>query len=129
MISKDEVMDLLLEACPSYAAKWQEYTSDACYDADLLYLHLGEFAHHLVELLQGSRSEEFPAVCEVIERLHVDGDSYVKEAATIGLLEGIQSVAGWKGVDLDQFVPFLGAETREWWHRLNDFWDGKRKAL
>ena len=33
----------------------------------------------------------FPAVGRVIERLHVEGDGYVRETAAIGLLEGIQN--------------------------------------
>jgi hypothetical protein len=34
-------------------------------------------------------SRTFPAVFEIIERMHLKGDHYVKEAATIGMLEGI----------------------------------------
>jgi len=45
-------------------------------------------------LEKANRTEEFPAVFEIIERMHLEGDDYVKEAATIGMLEGIQNVAG-----------------------------------
>jgi len=33
-------------------------------------------------------------VFKVVERLHLEGDHFVKEAATIGLLEDIQNIAG-----------------------------------
>ena len=62
---------------------------------------------------------------DVVERLHVDGDSYVKEAATIGLLEGIQNVAGHHGVDPEVIVSHLRTESAKWWAELNRFWDGK----
>lgn len=63
---------------------------------------------------------------DVIERLHLEGDTYVRELATIGYLEGIQNAA-----DADQIgggatalEPFLGAESARWWQGLNAFWTG-----
>ncbi|MGH9941193.1 MAG: DUF7674 family protein [Pyrinomonadaceae bacterium] len=94
-------------------------------DEDLLYVDLGEFAHHLVELHKANRTDEFPAMFEIIERLHLEGDAYVKEAATIGMLEGIQNVAGNSGVDPEEFFRFLKPESAKWWGQLNDFWEGK----
>lgn len=91
----------------------------------LLYVELGEFAHHLVELHKLKQADEFPAVFEVIERLHLEGDAYVKEAATIGMLEGIQNVAGNSGVDPEEFSRYLRPESAKWWQQLNDFWEGK----
>jgi len=72
-------MPLLIEACPSYREVSQQLP-----DEDLLYIALGHFAHHLLQLQQQSRTENFPAVVRVIERFHVEGDHYVREAATIG---------------------------------------------
>jgi hypothetical protein len=77
MITKEQVMPLLLNACPSFSKRWEEHR--AFYeDEKLLYVDLGEFAHHLVELLKANRTEEFPAVFEIIERMHLEGDHYVK---------------------------------------------------
>jgi hypothetical protein len=123
-ITKHEVMPILLEACPSFREPWQAYLTSAIYEAGLLYVDLGEFACHLVELLREGALQEFPAVFNAVESLHVDGDAFVKEAATIGLLEGIQNVAGNTGVDPAAFVPFLRPETAYWWEELNGFWDG-----
>ena len=124
MITKEQVMPLFLEACPSFIEKWKEHR--AFYEGeDLLYVDLGEFARHLVELYKLNRTDEFPAVFEVIERLHLEGDAYVKEAATIGMLEGIQNVAGNSGVDPEEFSRYLKPESAKWWRQLNDFWDGK----
>ena len=78
-----------------------------------------------MELQRTHRIEEFPAVFDVIERLHLEGDPYVKEAATIGALEGIQNVAGNTGVDPDEFVQYLQPESAKRWQELNDFWNAK----
>jgi hypothetical protein len=124
-ITKEQVMALLLEACPSFAEKWKEHR--AFYDdEDLLYVVLGEFARHLVELQHAKQTDEFPAVFNVVERLHVSGDAYVKEAATIGLLEAIQNIAGDKA---EEFTQYLKPESAKWWQKLDAFWEGDTEAL
>ena len=125
VIARDEVMPLLLKACPSFRERWDDHVTSPSYEADLLYVDLGEFAHHLVELMKTDATAEFPAVFDAIERIHVDGDSYVKEAATIGLLEGIQNVAGNNGISPESFARYLKPESAGWWVDLNSFWDGK----
>jgi hypothetical protein len=123
-ITKEQVMPLLLAACPSFTEKWEEH--HAFYDGeDLLYVDFGEFAHHLVELHKTNRVGELPAAFEIIERLHLEGDDYVKEAATIGMLEGIQNVAGNLNVDPEVFAVYLKPESAKWWRQLNKFWQGK----
>ena len=118
-------MPLLLTACPSFAPRWVEHRAEWGEDEPLLYIDLGVFADHLVALLQRGETGEFPAVFDAVERLHADGNAYVREAATIGLLEGIQNVALNKGLDPDAFEPFLQMHSAHWWRRLNDFWSGK----
>ena len=51
MIGREQVIDLLLEACPSYCARWEAYRQAPEFDAELLYVHLGDFADHVVDLL------------------------------------------------------------------------------
>ena len=124
MITKEQVMLLLLNACPSFSKRWEEHR--AFYeDEELLYVDLGEFAHHLVELQQTGRTEEFPAVFEIIESMHLEGDHYVKEAATIGILEGIQNVTGNLGIEPEAFLQYLKPESVRWWRQLKDFWEAK----
>ena len=124
MISRDQVMPLLLEACPSFGPKWEEHL-EYYDDEPLLYIDLAEFARHLVALHKSKETREFPKVFGVVERLHIEGDPFVKEAATIGLLEGIQNNAEHNDVDPEVFVQYLRRESLSWWLQLNDFWEGK----
>ncbi len=82
-------MPMLVKACPSFSNRWAEHRAFYA-GKELLYVALGEFAHHLVELQKANRTEEFGKVFDLIERMHLDGDPYVKDAATIAMLEGIQ---------------------------------------
>lgn len=129
MITRDEVMPMLLAGCPSFEEPWREYVGDPTYQAGLLYIDLGEFAHHLVRLQKAGETSEFGSVFLVVEELHTDGDAYVREAATIGLLEGIQNVAGNNGLDPGAFHPYLQPESAKWWGKLNAFWNGDFRAL
>ncbi|MFQ5839168.1 MAG: hypothetical protein ACE5HK_00425 [Candidatus Methylomirabilales bacterium] len=118
-------MPLLLQACPSYRPRWAKYSAEPEFDPGLLYVHLGDFAHHLVGLMKEGKTGEFSSVFDAIERLHPEGDSYIQEAAIIGFLESIQNIAGDSGVDPERFFPYLGSESASRWKRLNDFWEGK----
>jgi hypothetical protein len=123
MITKEQVIPLLLNASPSFTERWKAHR--AFYEEELLYPGLGEFAHHLVELHKANRIDEFPAVFNVIERMHLEGGHNVREAATIGMLEGIQNVAGNSGIEPEEFVQYLEPESLKWWRQLNDFWKPK----
>lgn len=117
MIDKIEVISVILEACPSFQEKWDN--SD---DKDLLYVVMRDLADHLFALYKEEKAEEFPSLCKAIERLHTEGDDYVKELATIGLLESIQNL--W-GRQAEEFSKYLLPESLKWWKELNGFWAGK----
>lgn len=77
----------------------------------LLYLDLSEFARHLIDLHKSKEIADFPAVFAVFERLHLEGDPEVRNAATIGFLEGIQNNGGNSGLDPEEFTNYLLPET------------------
>jgi hypothetical protein len=125
MIRREQVIGLLLEACPSYHARWEAYRLAPEFDAELLYVHLGDFAGHVVDLLARDARDDLAGISRAVERLHLEGDDYVKESATIGLLEGIQNVAGDRNVSTERLEAALDVETRRWWRSLDAFWSGK----
>lgn len=135
MISRDDVMPMLLAACPSFAPIWQGLEHDAVHldEESGTRLHYGDasvFAVHLVDLMRHRHDEQIRRSFEVIETLHVEGDAYVRELATIGFLEGVQNHAGHSpDVSPDDFLPYLGAETRRWWRGLDAFWSGAASAV
>jgi hypothetical protein len=118
MITAKQVIPMLSEACHSFRST-----------EDLLYIALGNFARHLLELYQHQETDSFPAVARVIEQLHTEGDGEVREAATIGLLEDIQNVWANNRVDPELFGTHLLPESRKWWDELNAFWRGERRFV
>lgn len=119
---------MLVDACPSFKEKWDAYVAGPDYDEDLLYISIGEFSQHIVELMGRGEKSEFADIFKAVEKCHLEGDSYVKEAATIGFLEGIQNISR-DYFDPGLFSPYLLPETKKWWQKLNDFRDGKGKLI
>ena len=124
MINNDEMMPLLVSSCPSFLPLWEtflsEWEEEAC---KLHYLALHAFACHLVELLSKGQVEDFVGVFAVVERLHLEGNHYVREAATVGLLESLQNTNIHKFTQPEQFLQYLSPETNRWWNKLNRFWE------
>jgi len=116
-------MPLLLESCPSFKQTYEPNITSV--GEHLVYMDLGDFARHLIDLYAEGATNEFEAVFEAIVRLHVRGDAWVQEAATIGLLESLQNNAGHQRMDDEVFVPFLKPVSLKWWWALKDFWSGK----
>ncbi len=124
MIEQNQVMPLLLQACPSFEEDWLAHLAEYG-DEPLLYVIAGDLARHLLMLHRAGRDQELIPVVGAIEHMHVEGSIWVKEFATIGILEGVQNVWAHDRASLNEFEQMLGPESRRWWLGLNDFWDGK----
>jgi hypothetical protein len=131
VITKSDMMAVLVAASPGFAAEWEAFRREwADQINDLpLYPVLGDFARHVVALLERNDPEALTRVFDAIESLHVNGDHYVREAATIGLLENLQNTNLHPTTGPDQLRPFLQSESLRWWDRLDSFWRGNHRAL
>ncbi len=124
VITKDDMIGVLIDGCPSFAPRWQEFTEEWQEERDLpLYLALSDFARHLIGLLERGETAGFPAIFAAIERLHVEGEPYVTEAATVGLLENLQNLNLHSTTRPEQFRSHLGPVSARWWDKLYQFWD------
>jgi hypothetical protein len=126
VITKDDMMGVLLAACPSFTPEWEAFVDEWKDEAgDLpLYLALSSFARHIIGMLERNEVGDFPAIFQAVERLHVEGDSYVQETATVGLLEDLQNLNLHRTTQPEQFRPYLGPQSRQGWDDLYRFWKG-----
>jgi hypothetical protein len=124
VITKSEMMPLMLAACPSFDGKWRTVLDEWSEEADPpLYLALSELARHLIEMLAQEDVQSLPAVFAVVERWHVEGDPYVVEAATVGFLEDLQNTGYHTSTEPSQFRQYLLPESAKWWDKLDEFWE------
>ena len=127
MIKREEMLPMLVESCPSFSEKWEEHKKEYADEENyLIYIALSEFAQHLIELEQEDQTSEFEDIFNLIEKFHIKGEHYTKEAVTIGLLESLQNVLG---IDELKFVKYLKPETMKWWNELNKFWNSEIKYV
>ena len=124
MITSAEMMPLMLDACPSFEDKWRAFLADWPDAPDPpLYMALTDLARHLIEMLARDDVESFPQVFAVVERWHTEGNPYVAEAATVGLLEDLQNINLHESTEPEQFRPFLLPVSAQWWDKLHAFWE------
>ena len=122
-LTREQMFEPLLRADPTFRAAWEAFLAQWEGAADLPhYVALGDLARHLIAQLEHGETNYFPAVFAVVERWHRDGEHYVREAATVGLLEGLQKTDLHKKTKPSDFEPWLGVETRRWWTKLERFW-------
>jgi len=121
----------MLAADPTFEPAWREFVEEWADEPDLpQYLALADFARHLIARLERGETAVFESVFEVVERWHLEGEHYVREAATVGLLESLQNTNLHEGATCpDDFVRWLRPETRRWWDKLERFWGGDVMAL
>ena len=126
MIIKDDMMRMLVDVCPSFSPQWQAFQDEYCEEVGKqpIYIILGDFARHLIGMVERGDTADLPAVFAMVERLHVEGEHYVREAATVGLLEDLQNQnLHPKGTRPEQFLPYLGPVSARWWDKLYRFWN------
>jgi hypothetical protein len=118
------MMDVLLEACPSFRPKWQAFLAEWKESADDLphYIALADLARHLIAMLERSETESFPSVFDAVERLQIEGEPYVDEAMVVGLLEDLQNLNLHERTTPEQIRPFLGPKSAVAWDELHKFW-------
>lgn len=117
-------MPLMLDASPSFEGPWREFLEYWEEEAELpLYLALSDLARHFIAMLARNEVESFPRIFAVVERWCREGDGYVSEAATVGLLEDLQNRGLHYSTEPEQFRPYLLPESAKWWDKLYVFWE------
>jgi hypothetical protein len=123
MLDRDHMLEPMLAACPTFKPVWDAFVNEWADEPELPeYIALGALARHLIGMLTAQDTEGLTRAFAVVERWHLDGDAYVREAATIGLLEALQNDSLHVETTPKQFEAFLLPETRRWWDKVERFW-------
>jgi hypothetical protein len=128
LVTAGQVPGLLFEACPWLSETWDEVAGENA-DTDspggrLGYLDAAWVVGQLADRLVAGDISGFDAMFDLIERLVIEGDSYVSELAVIGYLEGMQmETVSSHGADPEAFRPWLRPLSAKYWQAINDFWE------
>lgn len=124
MVDRVAMMESFIVACPGFAPTFDTFLTEWAEEPELpYYLALGDFSRYLIKLLENDQRNELSAAFKMIEQLHVDGDRYVREAATIGILENLQNTNLHGPTKPDQCLEFLGPVSLKYWCKVTNFWE------
>jgi hypothetical protein len=130
IITRADMFKPMLRADPSFQIQHDAFMTEWIDEAEVpSYLLLADQARHLAAKLEAGETDCFDAIFDVVEAWHVHGDSYVREAATIGLLEDLQNPSNYRSAVPADFIPWLRPVSRRWWARVEAFWAGDSDAL
>ena len=123
MIAADEMMNLILRTVPAFHASWQAHLDYWEGDAAGLCNDMQVFGEYVIKALQESSPLDLSMVFNLIERLLVEGDTAVKDAAATCFLENLLNSAAAGQIDVHLFAPYVGKESRKYceaWENFND---------
>jgi hypothetical protein len=132
MITRYDMFEPLLEVLPAFRPNWEAFVAywkdnpnhqkDDPRDLPN-YLLLGDLADYLAERLLADDTDSVARALAVCERWLLEGEHYVQEAATVGLLEDLQNRAQRLDIAEERFTALLGPEGKHWWDKVNAFWN------
>lgn len=122
MIAKTQVVPLLLEACPTAQASWDDHLAWWKGEEAGSFNDVSVFAQHIVDSYARGLTAECAPLFSTIERIIKDGDEEARALATTGVLEDIQTISTHHSFGPEAFRQWLGPRSQEAWDQIATLW-------
>jgi [ribosomal protein S5]-alanine N-acetyltransferase len=129
VIRKQDVMPLLLAACPGFAPMWRAHLEYWEGEERGIFNDTGEFARYLVESYAKRQTDDLGAAFTTLERIIREGDDEARGAATVGVLESVQTLASHEPSGPSVFLKWLGPLSRRAWTEIEAQWEAGGGSL
>ena len=126
MIQQEQIMPLLLTACPGFGRLWADHLAYWNGKPAGIFLDTAEFVHYLADCHERNDITALTAAFQLIERFFVEGEENTKEVAAMGILETLQNVASHQPEGAAPYLSYLGPRSRTAWDAINALWEGKQ---
>lgn len=124
MIDRDFMMNSLVAATPGFASEYSGFLDEWAHEAEVpYYLALARYSRYLIALLESKSRFELDAAFKNVELLIAKGDTDVRTAVVVGILESLQNESLHAVTRPSQFIELLGPTSRKYWDRVTDFWE------
>ena len=127
--SNSDLIPSFLEACPEFAASWQEHLAYWAPDRAGVYNDLGELAHFAVVSYKQGSTDVVARILARAEQLLTLNDEKTNGLIAVGLLETIQTVASHHAFGGSAFVRFLGPISQKAWVEVEQAWQGQSSLM
>jgi hypothetical protein len=134
MIHRDEALDLLIEASPSFWSADDLHALPKSFEAGEpdLYVRMSAFAVHVVRLIELDDTAQLARIADAIEQVLDVGDADARDLMRLGFLESLQNIVSHRDVPVSsgQARAILGPRAGEVWDELAQLWAdaGERHA-
>jgi hypothetical protein len=129
MISKSQMIPIILERCPAFAPAWEKYRESWGDEEMGIYIDIAEFARFVVDSYERQDTKLIATAFTVIEEFLVGGDEEVQAAASIGFLEDVRNIASWRSFGSAPFLQWLGPQSKTAWAEIEEVWRGKHSLM
>jgi len=128
-IDVHRMFELLVEACPDARQEWDEHCRAYVEEDPCNYIGVAVFARYVVACARLGQLEKARVAFDLVEQFIVRGSPYVRDLATIGFLEDLQTIASWEPFGYAVFVPLLKPHSRRAWDKIEAMWEGKSSLM
>lgn len=132
MLSKDQMIAQLMDACPLFIPRWKDFLYE--WQEDIIKLQplpltlaLGDYVRHFSTLMSKTDAKNHAKFFDIIENLLLEGDDEVQNLIRVGILEAMQNKDITNPLTAEDFEPFLHPATKSFWDDINAFWN--RRAV
>jgi hypothetical protein len=129
MITQDQVIPLLLAACPGFEPAWREHLEWWEGEERGVFNDISAFAEYIIDCQIAGNTGDFEAAFVAIKRILNEGDENARAAASIGALESIQVQSTHQAFGPTAFLPWLGPKSREAWDAIEAVWEAGGGSL
>jgi len=120
--TEEELMPAILQLVPGFKDRWEEHNKSWHDEPAGIYNDIAEFAHYLVDSYETEDTSWYASFFFFIESLLVSGNNDIKELASIGFLEDIQTISSWRSHKGKIFIEYLGPQSKKAWDYLDKLW-------
>ncbi len=121
MITAQECMQLVLSEVPGFRDAWQRHLDYWEGEPAGLCNDMTAFSRYVSDLIAQGNTHDLPAIFNLIEKLMVEGDEQVKDAAATCFIENLLNRASSGAIDARTFAPLLGKESLAYARAWDEF--------
>jgi hypothetical protein len=119
-LNKEQAVALVLSAAPEFRPVLESFRAEWADEALGLCSEFSELSDFVIAKLHSGATEGLQVLFEAVERLMVEGDEEVKDAAATCFLENLMNATPDR-ISPAAFVPLLGAESRVFCRSWDEF--------
>ena len=99
--------------------------SELEFDEFICYIWIGSVIRTALDKFKLGDNSEMLQLLKMAEYFHNHSDQEVREFSSVGIIEGIQNIAGCKDIEYGKFIQLIPPALLPAWKDVIKFWNGE----